>query len=313
MVIKRIILTLIIFSIIGFFLFNFQNYQKLNFYNEKFLKEKKELTNEIFLLKEIAVNLEKFRLFFEPIYLNKIKELIKKSKIIEDNSWNLFLNNLDYLTQAFKIKKDDLIIFTKFREFLKEKEAILTKTVNKLEIEYESIKRQKIKELNFINRMIILELFVMVVLLNLFLSFKKKKEKIFDNYFSLLELLKIVKEKMNKYLEKINSWENKLKEFQKSLEDIKNLEVLNEYKKNFTYYFLNLQLSLLQNDHSLINKYFTNFQKMSEKIINLLPTDDRKELTTYFQESGEEINLLKEELVNLSKIIGEIKNYEIKK
>lgn len=313
MAIKRIILTLIIFLINGIFLLNFQNYQKLNSFNEKFLKEKEELTNEIFLLKEIAVNLEKFRLFFEPIYLNQIKELIKESKIIKDNSCDLFLNNLVHLTQVSKIKKDDLTIFINFREWLKEKEAILTKTITKLEIEHETIKRQKMKELYFINEIIILGLFILAVLVNFFLPFGKRKEKIFDNYFSLLELLKIVKEKMNKYLEKINSWENKLKEFQKSLEAIKNLEVFNEHKKIFTYYFLNLQLSLLQNDQSLMNKYFADFQKMSEKIINLLLTDNREKLTAYFQESEEEINFFKEELINLRKIIGEIKNYEIKK
>ncbi|MEO0096753.1 MAG: hypothetical protein ABIK78_01520 [candidate division WOR-3 bacterium] len=313
MVIKRIILILIAFLIIGLSLFNFQNYQRLNFYNEKFLKEKNELTKEIFLLKEIAINLEKFRLFFESIYLDQIKELIKESKILRDSSFNLFLNNLNYLIQPSKIKKNDLTIFINFREWLKGKEINLIKEVAKLEIDYDTIKRQKTKELYFVNGIIILGLFILIVLTNIFLPFGKKKEKIFNNYFSLLELLKIVKEKTEKYLEKINFWENRLKEFQKPLEDTKNLEVLNNYKKIFTYYFLNLQLSLLQNDQLLINKYFTDFREMSEKIVNLLSTNNKEKLITYFQESEEELNLFKEELINLKNIIGEIKNYEIKK
>ncbi len=313
MVIKRIILILIVFLIIGLSLFNFQNYQRLNFYNEKFLKEKNELTKEIFLLKEIAINLEKFRLFFESIYLDQIKELIKESKILRDSSFNLFLNNLNYLIQPSKIKKNDLTIFINFREWLKGKEINLIKEVAKLEIDYDTIKRQKTKELYFVNGIIILGLFILIVLTNIFLPFGKKKEKIFNNYFSLLELLKIVKEKTEKYLEKINFWENRLKEFQKPLEDTKNLEVLNNYKKIFTYYFLNLQLSLLQNDQLLINKYFTDFREMSEKIVNLLSTNNKEKLITYFQESEEELNLFKEELINLKNIIGEIKNYEIKK
>lgn len=313
MIIKRIILILITFLIIGIFLFNFQNYQKLNFYNEKFLKEKNELTKEIFLLKEIAINLEKFRLFFEPVYLNKIKELIKESKILRDSSFNLFLNKISNFIQPSEIKKKDLTIFINFREWLKEKEAILIKEVAKLEIDYETTKRQRIKEIYFVNGIIILGLFILIVLVNIFLPLGKKKEKIFNNYFSLLELLKIVKEKTDKYLEKINSWENRLREIQKPLEETKNLEVLNNYKKIFTYYFLNLQLSLLQNDQLLINKYFTDFREMSEKIVNLLSTNNKEKLITYFQESEEELNFFKEELINLKNIIGEIKNYEIKK
>ncbi|MEO0134247.1 MAG: hypothetical protein ABIK72_05805, partial [candidate division WOR-3 bacterium] len=72
---KRIILTLICFFVISCLLFNFQNYQKLNFYNKKFLEDNSNFNKEIFLLKEIAINLEKFRLFFEPIYLEEIKRL----------------------------------------------------------------------------------------------------------------------------------------------------------------------------------------------------------------------------------------------
>jgi pentose-5-phosphate-3-epimerase len=76
---------------------------------------------------------------------------------------------------------------------------------------------------------------------------------------------------------------------------------------------LNLQLGLLQKDHLLINKYFTNFQQMKEKILNLLIQNKSQHLNNYLKENEEIINIFKEDLINLKKIIGEIKNYEIKK
>lgn len=316
MIIKRIILILIGFLIISIFLFNYQNYQKIHFYNEKFLKENNSFNKEIFLLKEVATNLEKFRLFFEDIYLEEIKRLIRESKILKDNIIDSFVNNLTYLTLSSKIKKEDLIVFTNFRKWLKEKEEILRKELTKIEIEYQAFKEQKMKELNLINIIGFVGLFVLVILANIFLPFDKRKEKIFNNYFSLLEALKIVKEKIDKYLEKVNFWESRLKESQKILMEAKNLEnieTLNNYKKFLTYSLLNLQLGFFQNDQSLINKYFTNFKEMSEKIINLLSPNEKEKLIIYFKESEEEFNLFKEELINFKKMIGEIKNYEIEK
>lgn len=301
--------------IIGVFVFNFKSYQKLNFYNEKFLKEKDSLNREIYLLKEVAINLEKFRLFFEPIYLEEIKRLTRESNILGDSLENFFITNLSYFTLVNKIRKDDLIVFANFRELLKKKEAILQEKLNKSESNYLVFKRQKIQELYFLNKITFLGLIVLMILVNIFLPFKRKKDKVVNNYISLLELLKIVNEKIDQYLEKINTWKNKLKELQKPL-DIKNLEnvqVFDNYKKIFTYYLLNLRLGLFHNDQSLIDKYSTNLKEMSERIINLFSLNEQENLINYLKEKEEELNLFKEELVNLKKIIGEVKNYEIKK
>ncbi|MCX7836409.1 MAG: hypothetical protein N2323_00415 [candidate division WOR-3 bacterium] len=313
---KQIILTLISFFISSIFLINFQTHQKIGFYDRNFLKENNTLNKEFFLLKEVAINLEKFRLFFEPIYLEKIKNLIRESRILKDTISDSLINRLTLLTfsSKSKIKKDDLIIFINFREWLKEKEKSLKKEITKLEINYETFKKKKIRELNFINLIGIGGLFVLIILINIFLPWAKKKKKIFNDYFSLLEVLKIVKEKTNKYLEKIDVLENRLKEIWKPLssENLENLKLLRDYKKNLTYSLLNLQLGLLQNDQLLVKKYFINFTEISEKIINLLSLDEREKLITYLKESEEELSVFKEDLINFKKIISETKNYETK-
>ncbi|MEO0134435.1 MAG: hypothetical protein ABIK72_06760, partial [candidate division WOR-3 bacterium] len=67
------------------------------------------------------------------------------------------------------------------------------------------------------------------------------------------------------------------------------------------------------NDPFLVNKYFTNFKETGEKIAQLLSPNDREKLINFLKASEEEFSLFREELFNLKKIIGEIKNYEIKK
>jgi pentose-5-phosphate-3-epimerase len=52
---------------------------------------------------------------------------------------------------------------------------------------------------------------------------------------------------------------------------------------------------------------------MKEKILNLLIQNKSQHLNNYLKENEEIINIFKEDLINLKKIIGEIKNYEIKK
>ncbi|MEO0088260.1 MAG: hypothetical protein ABIK77_01140 [candidate division WOR-3 bacterium] len=310
---KRIILTLICFFVISCLLFNFQNYQKLNFYNKKFLEDNSNFNKEIFLLKEIAINLEKFRLFFEPIYLEEIKRLVKESEILKkDNSIiDSFINHLAYLTTSSR--KNDLTVFTNFRQWLKEKEKILKEELTRLIIQFQNFQNKKIRESYFVNIITIIGLGLLVVLANFFLP-SKRKNVVSNNYLSLLEILKLVKEKTDQYLEKINNWENRIKEFQKPLIDTKNNEeALSNYKKIFTYYLLNLQLGLLSNDPFLVNKYFTNFKETGEKIAQLLSPNDREKLINFLKASEEEFSLFREELLNLKKIIGEIKNYEIKK
>lgn len=314
MVIRRIILILISFVLIGIFLFNYQNTQKLDFCNKKFLKEVNDFNKEFFLLKEIAINLEKFRLFFESLYLNEIKRLIKESEIFKDSVVDIFVNNLAYLSLSSKVKKEDMTVFGDFRNWLKEKEKVIKEELNKLEIKYQILKNQKKKQIYFGNIILVVGFVILIVLTNIFLSFRKNKEKISNYYLSSLELLKIVKEKIDKYLEKINLLENRTKEFCKSLEEtqnLDNLQLINNYKRILTYYLLNFQLGLLQNDQSLINRYSANFKEICEKIIGLVFLNNKEELKTYFKENKEELNFLKEELENLKKIVDEIKNYEI--
>jgi len=292
---------------------NYKEYQRLNFLDEEYLKEKDKINKEIFLLKEIAINLEKFRLFFEPIYLEEIKKLARKSEIFKNGTYPMLINNLDYL--AVKPKKNDLTVFSNFRMFLTEKEKEQKNKLNNLEINYKKLKDKRKEKIYWQNIIITCGL-IAFFLVNIFFPFKNKKEKIFNNYLSLLELLKIVKEKNDKYLEKITNWENKIKEFKKSGENLgtsQDLKDIDNYRKNFAYCLLNLQLGLLQKDHLLINKYFTKFQQMKEKILNFLIQNKSQYLNNYFKESEEMINGFKEDLINLKKIIGEIKNYEIKK
>jgi len=312
--VKKTLLIIIIFFLILLVIKNYKEYQRLNFLNEEYLKEKDKINEEIFLLKEIAVNLEKFRLFFEPIYLEEIKKLAAKSEIFKNNTYTMLINNLNYLT--VKPKKNDLIVFSNFRMFLAEKEREVRNKLNNLEINYKKIKDRRKERVYRENIIITSGLIGLLFLVNVFFPFKTKNEKIFNNYFSLLEVLKIVKEKSDKYLEKITNWENKIIEFKKAWEHFsgsQDLENIDNYRKNFTYCLLNLQLGLLQKDYLLINKYFINFQQMKEKILNLLIQNKSQYLNNYFKESEEVINFLKEDLIKLEKIIGEIKNYEIKK
>ena len=311
---KKLLLVIINVFLILVVIGNYKEYQQLNFRAEEYLKEKDKINKEIFLLKEIAINLEKFRLFFEPIYLEEIKKLTIKSEILKNDTYAMLINNLDYLT--VKPKKNDLTVFSNFRMFLAEKERELKNKLNDLEINYRKLRDKRKERIYWQNIIITCGLIALFFLMNIFFPFKKKKEKIFNNYFSLLELFKIVKEKSDKYLEKITDWENKIKEFKKSWENFdtsQSLEEIDSYRKNFTYCLLNLQLGLLQKDHLLINKYFTNFQQMKEKILNLLIQNKSQHLNNYLKENEEIINIFKEDLINLKKIIGEIKNYEIKK
>lgn len=311
---KKLLLVIINVFLILVVIGNYKEYQQLNFRAEEYLKEKDKINKEIFLLKEIAINLEKFRLFFEPIYLEEIKKLTIKSEILKNDTYAMLINNLDYLT--VKPKKNDLTVFSNFRMFLAEKERELKNKLNDLEINYKKLRDKRKERIYWQNIIITCGLIALFFLMNIFFPFKKKKEKIFNNYFSLLELFKIVKEKSDKYLEKITDWENKIKEFKKSWENFdtsQSLEEIDSYRKNFTYCLLNLQLGLLQKDRLLINKYFTNFQQMKEKILNLLIQNKSQHLNNYLKENEEIINIFKEDLINLKKIIGEIKNYEIKK
>lgn len=313
--IKRLILNFTIFFLILAIFVNYKQFQKLNFLSEEYSKEKNKLNKEFFLLKEITINLKKFRLFFEQIYLEEIKKLIKKSKILKDNTFNLLINSLVALTFPCKRKKDDLTVFSNFRELLKEKEKILKNSLDNLEIGYQSLKNERKEKLYFSNIIIGAGLIILIILVNVFLPLKRKNEKMFNNYFSLLELVKIVKEKTDKYLERITNWENKIREFKKSWEGaefLKDFEIIDDYKKIFTYCLLNIQLGLLQKDSFLINKYFTNFQQMSEKIINLLSINGGEKLVTYFKESEEEFISFKEDLINLKKKLTKLRITRLK-
>lgn len=173
--IKRTILILISLLIILGLVFNFQSYQRLNFYNEKFLKEKDNLNKEIYLLKEVAINLEKFRLFFEPIYLEEIKRLTKESNILKDSMGKVLVNNLFYFNLVNKVRKNDLIVFVNFREWLKVKEGVLQEKLSKAESNYLTFKRQKIQELYFVNKIIIVGFVILIILINILLPFRRKK------------------------------------------------------------------------------------------------------------------------------------------
>lgn len=272
---------------------NFSNYVSIQELEQKILELRKDIEKDLFVKLQVSKNVDNYE--NSPILSNeKITDIGEWNKIkvnYDDQLKDQIHTQIDQIVNSYlsNLKTQNLTI----RDIDSIKSDLLEKINTQIKISIgialEEMKNNLSKQVNTILLTNLNDNYQTIfnndLLEWLFNSFKKH----FDIEFKDIQQLKHVIEKLNSYISKNNSMNNKISQF---IEEINHKDLI-EQIKNLENNYSNLNEKIIQ-----ITNKFLNFSGIEEKISNIQANFENK-MNTFNSEINTKFNKISSNIVDL--------------